>query len=74
MRKLKLESVTVESFATVAAASTVSGTMHAHQQDPYPTTQTYDVRKCGETQYFDCTFGCPSINRCELTEGVECWA
>jgi hypothetical protein len=37
--------------------------------------ETYDVRDCGETQYFDCTFGCtrntcdPYVNSC----GQYCW-
>lgn len=72
MRKLKLESLQVESFVTAAALSP-RGTINAHS-DPQPTPptetvlQTYDVEICGETQYFDCSLGCPSIGPCQLTE------
>lgn len=74
MRKLKLESVKVESFETTSAASRPRGTVNAHG-DPQPTPptisiDTYDVERCGETQYFDCSLGCPSIAPCELTEYV----
>ena len=71
MRKLKLESVKVESFETTAAAPQQRGTMHAHQPSPI-CIETYDVVECGETQYFDCSLGCPSIAPCELTE-YDCW-
>lgn len=72
MRKLTLESLQVESFVT-AAASSPRGTINAHG-DPQPTPpietilQTYDVEICGETQYFDCSLGCPSIAPCDLTD------
>jgi hypothetical protein len=58
MRKLKLESLQVESFETALAARE-RGTMHAHQQ--HHTIETYDIEECGDTRYFDCTYGC-SIN------------
>lgn len=61
MRKLKLESLQVESFETTLTASRDRGTVNAHGK-PKPTTlQTYNVDICGDTQYFDCTLGC-SIN------------
>jgi hypothetical protein len=71
MRKLKLESLQVESFVT-AAAPRLRGTVDAHG-DPQPTPPTisiptYDVEECGETRYFDCSLGCPSIAPCGLTE------
>lgn len=71
MRKLKLESLQVESFVT-AAAPQPRGTVNAYG-DPQPTPSTisiptYDVDLCGETRYFDCSLGCPSIAPCELTE------
>ena len=62
MRKLKLESRQVESFAT-AAAPHGRGTVDAHGR-PGP-IETYNVDRCGETQYFDCSLGCPSIAPCE---------
>lgn len=64
MRKLTLESLKVESFVT-AAVSSSRGTVNAHAV-PKPTTlQTYSPRECGETQYFDCSLGCPSIAPCD---------
>ena len=66
MRKLKLESVQVESFETTAGAPQLRGTMYAHQSPIC--IETYDVVECGETQYFDCSLGCPSIAPCGLTE------
>lgn len=71
MRKLKLESLTVETFVTTPAAPRVPGTVNAHSgPQPTPPTiiPTYDVQECGETQYFDCSLGCPSIAPCGLTE------
>src|SRR5688500_2494908 len=59
MRKLKLESLQVESFETVALAPRLRGTVDAHgDPQPTPTTisiETYDPERCGETQYFDCS-------------------
>ncbi len=71
MRKLKPESLTVESFVTMPVAPRVRGTVNAHSEpQPTPPTilPTYDVEVCGETQYFDCSLGCPSIAPCELTD------
>jgi len=67
MRKLKLESLNVESFGTTPVAPQGRGTMHARQSGPggpHP-LETYDPRDCGETQYFDCSLGCPSIAPCD---------
>lgn len=81
MRKLKLESLQVESFETTPAAANERGTVNAHGK-PAP-IQTYNVQLCGETQYFDCTLGC-SLNthcagacgltayRCVLLTDVDC--
>jgi hypothetical protein len=71
MRKLKLESLQVESFAT-APAPRERGTMHAHQQHvPF---ETYDIEVCGDTRYFDCTFGCTVDTGCCTveTQGADC--
>lgn len=68
MRKLKLELLQVESFQTTTATPRQRGTLYAHQQHCTPSIQTYDVLECGETQYFDCSLGCPSIAPCGLTE------
>jgi hypothetical protein len=63
MRKLKLESLTVESFET-AAAPHARGTVDAFAR-PKPTTlETYNVDRCGDTRYFDCTLGCTVETNC----------
>jgi cytochrome c peroxidase len=68
MRKLKLESLTVESFETAAAMQSERGTVQAHAK-PQPTTlQTYNVDVCGDTMYFDCTLGCSHLTNCS-----QCW-
>jgi hypothetical protein len=76
MRKLKLESLLVESFETTTNALRTRGTVDAHG-DPQPTPptisiETYDVEICGETRYFDCSLGCPSIAPCDIFTGSEC--
>lgn len=75
MQKLKLESLTVESFETTSNASRLRGTVQAHDSiQPTPPTvsiPTYDVEECGETQYFDCSLGCPSIAPCDVTD-IDC--
>jgi hypothetical protein len=73
MRKLKLESLQVESFETAPNAPRVRGTVDAHAR-PRPTTlQTYNVDVCGDTLYFDCTLGCSVESNCTcvVTE-VDC--
>jgi hypothetical protein len=84
MRKLKLESLQVESFVTTGGAPGARGTVDGHADIPGGTTgpaepwttgpisiDTYDARRCGETRYFDCTFGCSQLtycaNRCNTT-------
>lgn len=74
MRKLTLDSLQVESFETTAAAVTARGTVQGHQ-DPLPTPptvgpQTYDVQACGDTRYFDCTYGCSVNTDCAYTCGL----
>jgi hypothetical protein len=59
MRKVKLESLAVESFETSPIATQARGTVQANAK-PGP-LQTYNVDLCGDTMYFDCTLGC-SIN------------
>ncbi len=88
MRKLKLESLQVESFVTTQAAGG-RGTVAAHADVPiYPETgqptvntgtgtigaHTYDARECGETNYMDCTYGCTV--RCSYGSGCRdvCWS
>ena len=69
MRKLKLESLQVESFAT-SVVSRERGTVDAHG-DPQPTPptvivlETYDVEACGHTGYFDCSLGCSYFTGCD---------
>ncbi|HEX5871585.1 MAG TPA: hypothetical protein VFY65_14260 [Longimicrobium sp.] len=92
MRKLKLESLQVDSFETTGTGGTSRGTVQGHAdidtgtgggsavsvcvicqpQSIYYICQppTYDVRTCGDTQYFDCTFGCTQHNTCRIQ---YCW-
>jgi len=58
MRKLKLESVKVESFDTTPATPRGRGTAHAHQ------IPTWNAEQCGDTRYFDCTPGCSWDTAC----------
>jgi hypothetical protein len=72
MRKPKLESLTVESFSTIPAAVQRRGTLYAHQQHvPF---ETYDIQECGDTRYFDCTYGCSVNTNCAggCVESVYC--
>jgi hypothetical protein len=36
--------------------------MYANQQ--HHTIETYDIDECGDTRYFDCTFGCSVNTNC----------
>jgi hypothetical protein len=89
MRKLKLESLQVESFMTTGIEPQRRGTVAGHADVPaYPVTtgpvvnpgtgtigaHTYDARECGETNYMDCTYGC-SV-RCSYGTGCRdaCWS
>jgi hypothetical protein len=69
MKKLKLEDLAVTSFETAAAGTRAHGTVlgAAARSDrpgcPRP-IETYDVQACGDTQYFDCTFGCSQNTGC----------
>ncbi len=62
MRKLKLESLQVESFETTAIAPRERGTVGAHGK-PHP-IDTYSPDRCGDTMYFDCTLGCTRNTAC----------
>lgn len=70
MRKLTLESLTVESFETAAAATQVRGTVNANGK-PGP-IETYNVDRCGETRYFDCTLGCTVETNCYCAVSDAC--
>lgn len=63
MKKLKLEELEITSFETTPGGARERGTVLGH--DPEPTgslvIETYDIELCGDSQYFDCTYGC-SIN------------
>lgn len=76
MHKLKLESLQIESFVT-APEPAIRGTVRGNADidtgatgpvQPWtgtgPVIATYNVRDCGETQYFDCTYGCSINTRC----------
>lgn len=76
MRKLKLESLNVESFDTTAAPSSSRGTVQGNDQ--VGTTglslcqvtgnwrcRTDDAEVCGATNYLDCTLGCTDFESCQ---------
>lgn len=81
IRKLKLESLTVESFQTTATApqsgGTVRGNAQAGTEDTGPSMcevcqlsfdgrcQTDDPELCGDTNYLDCTYICSAYATCE---------
>lgn len=63
MKKLRLDRLRVESFATGTVVGP-RGTVQAHQSgepgcggDSFDIC-TYDVQACGDTQYIDCSMGC----------------
>jgi hypothetical protein len=62
MRKLKIESLQVESFDTTPVTRQERGTVDAHGK-PGP-LETYNVDRCGDTNYFDCTLGCSMNTAC----------
>jgi hypothetical protein len=76
MRKLKLDSLVVESFETTSAESRPRGTVAAHIDEPCSTPSanctivspyTYN-NDCKKTEFFDCTFGCSLDTRCNRCE------
>lgn len=62
MRKLKLESLAVESFETCPIGARARGTVQANAKPQPP--QTYNVDLCGDTLYFDCALGCSQNTNC----------
>lgn len=66
MRKLKLESLQVESFVT-APPTWKRGTVDAHATPPTATTATISPGACGHTNYLDCTYGCSHLSNCIRT-------
>jgi hypothetical protein len=74
MKKLKLEELEVTSFATTTSAArdrgTVLGAAAAPKTNACPVIETYNVQACGDTQYFDCTYGCSYNTNCANTCGV----
>lgn len=79
MRKLKLESLIVESFETTATAEAARGTVrgNAGTDETGPSAcqicmisddwrcQTDDPELCGDTNYLDCTFVCSDFASCQ---------
>ena len=77
MRKLKLESLQVESFDTSAATPSERGTVQGHdvseggesvcicQVSQEWFCQTWDYEVCGDTNYLDCTFVCSAYESCD---------
>ena len=74
MRKLKLDSLTVESFDTTDGAPPARGTVPAHagsgesvcicQLSGNWRCQTDDYEVCGDTNYLDCTLACTDFASC----------
>jgi hypothetical protein len=73
MRKLKLESLQVESFATTGLNNPWRGTVEGHAQIPGPDTgpsycgvcyATQDVRTCEPLTY--------DVNQCGETQYMDC--
>ena len=63
MRKLKLESLNVESYATSGSAESPAGTVRAHAAAaPTYTCATYEVG-CGPSG-LDCTYTCTKMVGC----------
>ena len=73
MRKLKLESLDVQSFDTLATPSLRRGTVRGNEDDvSYPRLCqisgdlecTATPEACGDTAYLDCTFACSDFESC----------
>ena len=73
MKKLRLDRLKVESFATEAVAphrGTIQGhdgTLDCGGGGGSPPTRgrcTQDVQECADTQYFDCSLGCTVETNC----------
>lgn len=72
MRKLKLESLNVESFDTAAAPSFSRGTVQGNDISTPKICQvsnvlpcTDDPDACGATNYLDCTLACSDFPSCQ---------
>jgi hypothetical protein len=76
MRKLKLESLQVESFDTTSIAAPEHGTVQANADSGQtvcycPFTRgreckTYDYQNCPDTEYMDCTLVCSNVETCQV--------
>ena len=80
MRKLKLDSLQVDSFETTAAVPAPRGTVQAHARTNAPgcggggdtggglatfeTECTLNAEVCGDTNYLECTYGCSLDTAC----------
>jgi hypothetical protein len=65
MRKLKLDSLSIESFETSAAAPRSAGTVQAHAAaaPTYNPCYTFEPT-CGPTDGLDCTYTCTKMDFC----------
>lgn len=74
MRKLKLESLNVESFETLAPPSFPRGTVRGNDDDVSAPPRLCQIsgdldctatpEACGDTAYLDCTFACSDFETC----------
>jgi hypothetical protein len=64
MKKLKLEDLAVTSFDTIRGRTRERGTVRAHGPGTEVPFGTYDIVDCGDTRYFDCTYGCSQNTGC----------
>lgn len=69
MKKLRLDRLKVESFATDTVVAP-RGTVQARQSgepacggDSFDIC-TYDIQACGDTRYIDCTMACTLVLSC----------
>ena len=71
VKKLSLDDLTVDSFATGEGRTPARGTVRAHVR-PTPDTSlltggacTFDPAQCGDTRYVNCTFECSADTGCQ---------
>ena len=63
MRKLKLETLKIETFETSAAAACSAGTVRAHAAPTQNPCYTHEPT-CGPTDALDCTYTCTKMLSC----------
>lgn len=73
MRKLKLESLQVESFVTTPGSPAARGTVEGHIENTTPCGNTTIQPGTGASDCYIClSGGCESIQICKDTEYLDC--